>query len=74
MKNGMLLEAAEAAGFDVIITTDQEIPFQQSFDRRSIAILILCARTNRLADLQSLVPAAMAALDSIAPGTVIRVQ
>lgn len=47
-KNGVLLDAAEAAGFDVLITTDQEIPHQQNLDGRRIAIVILCAPTNRL--------------------------
>jgi hypothetical protein len=74
MKNGALLDAAEAAGFEVIITTDQEIPFQQNLDGRQIAILILCAPTNRLADLKSLVPAAIAALDKIPAGAVTRIQ
>ena len=48
LKNGALLTAAEAAGFDVLITTDQEIPFQQNLAMRRISILILCAPTNRL--------------------------
>jgi hypothetical protein len=30
LKNGRLLEAAEAAGFDVLITVDQNIPDQQN--------------------------------------------
>jgi hypothetical protein len=47
MKNGILLDAAQAANFEVIVTTDQEIPFQQNLDHRRIAILILCAPTNR---------------------------
>lgn len=32
LKNGLLLAAAENAGFEVMMTTDQEIPFQQNFD------------------------------------------
>ena len=30
LKNGALLTAAEAAGFDVLVTVDQEIPYQQN--------------------------------------------
>jgi hypothetical protein len=74
VKNGVLLDAAEAAGFEVIITTDQEIPFQQNLEERRIAILILCAPTNRLADLKGLVPVAIAALDRITAGAVIRID
>jgi len=74
LKNGALLTAAEAAGFDVLITTDQEIPHQQNLAMRQISILILCAPTNRLADLTLLIPAALLALNALAPGQVIRLQ
>ena len=50
LKNGVLLTAAGSAGFELMITTDQEIPYQQNLGRRKIVILILCAPTNRLAD------------------------
>ena len=74
LKNGVLLTAAESAGFDLIITTDQEIPHQQNLDGRRIAIVILCAPTNRLADLKRLVPAALRALDALRPGQVMRIE
>ena len=48
LKNGALLTAAEAAGFDVLITTDQEIPHQQNLSMRQISILILCVRLHRV--------------------------
>ena len=56
-----MLAAAEAAGFEVMIATDQEIPYQQNFGLRRIAILILRAPTNRLADLKRLAPATLRA-------------
>jgi hypothetical protein len=74
LKNGALLDAAEGAGFNVLVTTDRAIPHQQSLATRQISILILCARTNRLADLSALVPAAIVALDRLVPGQVIRVE
>ena len=74
MKNGVLLTAAESAGFELMITTDQEIPYQQNLGRRKIAILILCAPTNRLADLKRLAPAALRTLDSLVPGQVLRIE
>ena len=55
-------------------TRDQEIPYQQNLDGRRISILILCAPTNRLADLKRLVPAALLSLNSIQPGQVIRLE
>ena len=74
LKNGRLLEAAEAAGFDVLITVDQNIPDQQNLSQRKIAIVILCGRTNRLRDLELLVPAAISALGSVRAGDVVKVR
>lgn len=47
LKNGRLLLSAESAGFDVIVTVDQNIPDQQNLADRSIGLLIICAPTNR---------------------------
>ena len=49
--NGQLLDAAEAAGFHVVLTVDQGFEYEQSVRERSIAIIIFRARTNRLKDL-----------------------
>jgi predicted nuclease of predicted toxin-antitoxin system len=74
LKNGDLLSAAEAADFDVLVTVDQSIPDQQNLEDRKIALLILSAPTNRLRDLRPLIPAALAVLDAIRPGQVVRVS
>jgi predicted nuclease of predicted toxin-antitoxin system len=74
LKNGRLLDAAEAAGFDVLITVDQSIPDQQNLSGRRISILILCAMTNRLRELAPIAPSACRALALIAPGQVVRVR
>jgi predicted nuclease of predicted toxin-antitoxin system len=74
LKNGHLLEAAEAAGSEVVITVDQNIPDQQNLAGRKFALLILCAPTNRLHDLKPLVPAVLSALSSIGPGDVMRIR
>src|SRR4051812_10146685 len=67
LKNGNLLDAADAAGFDVLITTDQSIPDQQNLKGRKISIVILSGPTNRLRDLAPLVPPATSVLASIRP-------
>lgn len=74
LKNGALLAAAEAAEFDILITTDKGIPYQQNLEGRRLSILVLCAPTNRLADLRLLVSAALLVLRSIQPGQVIRLN
>lgn len=68
LKNGELLLAAEAAGFEVLVTVDQNIPDQQNLSSLKLSVLILSAATNRLIDLQRLVPVALEALNSIEPG------
>jgi len=74
LKNGVLLAAAESAGFEAMITTDQEIPYQQNLELRRISVLVICARTNRLADLRPLIPAAIRALRTIEAGQVVRIS
>ncbi|MGD1096330.1 MAG: hypothetical protein ABSB35_30605 [Bryobacteraceae bacterium] len=74
LKNGRLVDAAEAAGFEVFVTVDQNIPDQQNLAGRKIALMILCGPTNRLRDLVALVPAAISTLASIKLGDVVRIR
>jgi hypothetical protein len=74
LKNGRLPDAAEAAGFDVLITVDQSIPDQQNLSTRKISIVILLGATNRLKDLTPLVAAALSAISSIKQGQVLRIR
>ena len=74
LKNGRLLDAAEAVGFDILITVDQNIPDQQNLAGRRISLVILCGPTNRLSDLKLLVPAAISTLGSIGRGNVVRIR
>ena len=55
LDNGELLAKAERE-FDVFITVDRNLTFQQNLPKFSIAVLILHAPTNRLQDLLPLVP------------------
>jgi hypothetical protein len=45
-----------AAEFDVFITVDRNLPYQQNLAILDLAVLVLGSRSNRLADLQLLVP------------------
>jgi len=73
-KNGRLLDAAEAAGYAVPITADQEILYQQDPRNRRISILVLCGPSNRRADLEQLIPAALRVLEEIKPGEAVEVR
>ena len=63
-KNGELLKLAEI-DFDVFITMDKGIPFQQATTEYDIAIIVLRAYTNRYADLAPLVPEVNEALKEL---------
>lgn len=41
LSNGDLIEAAEDTGFDVLVTTDQNLRYQQNLTKRSLAIVVL---------------------------------
>ena len=73
LKNGELLQIASSK-FDVLITVDQNIPFQQHLPNLAIAIVILVARANRYSELRMLVPAVQETLRSIKPGDVVIVR
>jgi hypothetical protein len=67
LKNGDLLSRAEKQ-FEVFITMDSNMSYQQSAARFAIAIIVLRAPTNRLIDTQPLMPKVLALLPAIRPG------
>lgn len=73
IKNGELLALA-ATSFDVFITVDRNLSFQQNLSACRIAILVLCARTNRLADLQPLVPKILEMINVAQSGKAVLVE
>lgn len=71
IKNGRLLTLAEKE-FDVLITMDRNLSFQQHVPRFAIGLIVLRAHSNRLADLLPLLPEVIAAISQVkAGGTVI---
>ncbi len=71
--NGELLLLAQR-NFQVFITLDKGILFQQNLAGFRIAILIIRARSSRLVDILPQVPACLAALRAIKPGEIVRVS
>lgn len=73
-KNGELLRAV-APDFDVFLTTDKNIQYQQNLAKFQMAFLILRPRSNDIADLLPLLPETLATLNAIEsngsmPGTI----
>ena len=67
-----LLNLAEAAGFDVFLTVDKGIEYEQNHSSRGMAILILRAKSNRLADIAPNISACLRALKTILRGQIVR--
>jgi hypothetical protein len=72
-KNGVLLSLAETAGFDLFLTMDKGLQYQQNLAGRRIAVLIVHAKSNRLEDLLPHLESCRSIMSSIRPGQVIRV-
>lgn len=73
IKNGKLLTLA-AAEFDVFLTVDRNLSFQQPLEKFDIAVLVLSAPSNRLYDLQLLVPKIMEVLPDAKAGKVLQIK
>jgi hypothetical protein len=65
--------ALAAAMFDAFLTTDQNIEFQQNLSALPIAILVVVARSNRLKDIEPLVPEILKALNQLPPKSLRKV-
>jgi hypothetical protein len=72
-KNGALLALMVAQGFEVLVTVDQNLHHQQNIQAVGVAVIVLVAASNRLADLVPLMPSAQVALSSISPGDVVEI-
>ena len=68
VKNGDLI-ARVSEQFDVFVTVDRNLSFQQNLAALSVAVIILHARTNRLADLKPLIPRLLNAIETARRGT-----
>lgn len=68
--NGELLALA-AGKFDVFVTVDRNLSFQQHLPRFSIAVVVLRASSNRLADLRPLTPKLLSAIETAKSGEAI---
>ena len=73
LENGDLLNAASGV-YEVLITVDQNLPYQQNIAGLNIAILILAAKRNSYVRLKPLIPRGLSALESMKVGDVIPIE
>ncbi|SRR5579871_3723057 len=72
LENGQLLEVAEAAGFEVLVTTDKNLAYQQNLAGRKIAIVVL--GLGRWSVLKRHVARIAAVVNTAAPGSFTEVE
>ena len=74
LKNGELLRRAADAGFEVFLTADRNLEFQQNLSQTRLRVILLVAPSNALEDLLPLIPGLLAAISKSRPGRIVRVE
>lgn len=69
-KNGELLKLMLESGFELFVTVDQNLQYQQNLKDSKISVLVLQADTNSYDDLLKLAPSIHAALAAFEPGKI----
>jgi hypothetical protein len=72
LKNGELLRTASLE-FDVFITADRNLQYQQNIPKFDIGLVVLALRDSRLPSIQSKLSEIEAAIVAVEPGTVVRI-
>jgi hypothetical protein len=73
VRNGELLQLA-AGQFDILITVDRNLEYQQNFAGLTLAVLVIHAPSNDIAVLRPLMPAVLAAISAAKPGIVTHIR
>jgi hypothetical protein len=72
LKNGDLLRTASVE-FDVLLTADRNLQYQQNIPKFDIGLVVLALRDSRLPSLQSKLNEIESAIVAVKPGTVVRI-
>jgi predicted nuclease of predicted toxin-antitoxin system len=71
--NGLLLKEAETAGFEILLTGDTNINYQQNITGRSISVVVLRAYNNRRKTHIEMMTDVMLVLETVKPGQIVEV-
>src|SRR3954451_11054986 len=72
LENGALLDAAEEAGFDLLLTCDQNVRYQQNFTSRKLSLVILTS--NHWPTLRGRAVRIATAVDFVQTGQIVRID
>jgi predicted nuclease of predicted toxin-antitoxin system len=73
-KNGALLRRAAERGFEVFLTADQNLQYQQNLSQTSLRVIVLVAPSIKIEDLQPLAPDILAAISTVQAGELVRIE
>ena len=74
IENGELLERAAASDFDVLISNDRGLEYEQNLGSLPIAVIVLLAPANTIEAIRPLYPQLLAALQSLQPHTLVKLS
>jgi hypothetical protein len=72
LRNGELLSRC-GKQFDLFLTADQNLQFQQNLKALPVSVAVLAAKSNRIAELRPLIPKLLDSLSALRPRTLIRI-
>jgi hypothetical protein len=72
LENGALLDAAERAGFDLLLTCDQNVQYQQNFTSRQLALVVLSS--NHWPSLRRIAARIATAIDFVQTGQIVKID
>ena len=73
LKNGKLLTNA-LSHFDVFVTSDRNLSFQQNLSKYKIAVIVLCPKSDQLESLKLLVPTLLKVLNKTVIGQAVYIR
>jgi hypothetical protein len=74
IKNGSLIRLATGAGFEVMITFDQNMEFQQNLSGIDLAVVVIVVKQQLMDSILPIVPAILEALPLARPGEFVRIE
>lgn len=73
LENGELLSRAVKSGFEVFVTKDQSLEFQQNLQEADLGVIVLDAPSHDIDVLRPMIPSALEAIEAVKPGEVRQV-
>ncbi len=74
VENGDLLAIAAAAAFDVVVTNDHGLEYEQNLDTLPVAVVLLMAEANTIEAIRPLYPSLLEALTTLQPRQLVKLD